>query len=127
MTTIKVTERLFKGDCFTWIEETTPMFRLCCWADERCADTGHDVWDWISCVAFKLSQIDICTVLAYSMTVLALASVLAFMVLNAANGYQMVDTLRTWFKALVEAYTHSQSVLVKGSETANYLYVIGLF
>ena len=127
MTTIKTMERLFKGDCYTHIEETTPMFRLCCWADEKCAETGRAIWDWVSYIAFKLSQIDVCATLVYATMALSIASVLAFMVLDAANGYDMVDTLRTWFKALIEAYTHTQRVLVRGPETAAYLYVIRLF
>lgn len=126
MTTIKNIARPF-GDCLTWIEETSPMFRLCCWADEKEAETGRSIWGHISCVSYSLSQVDVCTILAYAMAVLAASCILAFMVLNAANGYMMVDTLRTWFKALVEAYTHSQRVLERGPETAGYLYVIGLY
>lgn len=126
MTTIKNIARPF-GDCLTWVEETTPMFRLCCWADEKEAETGKRIWGCISCISFRLSQMDICTVLAYAMAVLAAACILAFVVLNAANGYQIIDTIRTFFKALVEAYTSSQRVLERGPETAGYLYVIGLF
>lgn len=126
MTTIKNIARPC-GDCWTRIEETTPMFRLCCWADEKKADTGKNIWGHISCIAFRLSQIDIWPVLMYLGFVLDIACIVSFMVLNAANGYQTYDTIKTCFRTALEALTHSQTVLQRGPETAGYLYVIGLF
>lgn len=110
MTTVKNIARPF-GDCLTWIEETTPMFRFCCWADEKEAETGRRIWGYISCLAFHLSQVDICTIVVYSMLFIAVACILANIVLNAANGYQTIDTLKTFFRAILGHLTHVQTAL----------------
>lgn len=110
MTTTKNIARPF-GDCLTWVEETTPMFRFCCWADEKAAETGRGAWGYISCIAFRLSQVDIWTVIMHLVLIMGIACIVAFTVLNAANGYQTIDTIKAFLQAILGHLTHVQTVI----------------
>lgn len=126
MTTIKNIARPC-GDCWTDIREESVLYRAGTYFGRMYEVTGNLKYETIGYWCDRAAQVDICTILVYITLALALVSVGALIDLSAANGYDMIDTIKTFFRTLVRAYTHSQRVLVKGPETANYLYVIGLF
>lgn len=125
MTTIKGIG--FNGECVTVENEESLLYRAGMYFGRMYEVTGNLKYDTIGYWCFRAAQVDIYSILAYIMVASTIVSIVALIAINAANGYDMMDTIRTFFQTLIGRLTHVQTILQKGPETAGYLYVIGLF